>query len=198
MLKEKLHNYRIILASKSPRRQLLLKGLDIPFEIITIENIDESFPTHLKEDSIATYLSKQKANAYYHLLNKSTILITADTIVWFDNQILNKPVDRKDAIQMLQKLSDQMHIVYTGVSITYLEKQVTFCSETKVWFRKLKLEDIEYYVDHYEPFDKAGAYGAQEWIGYVAIKKIEGSYFNVMGLPVQKLYSELEQFINCI
>ena len=174
---------------------MLLKGLDIPFEVITLPDIDESFPAHLKESEVANYLSEQKAKAYQKLLNKNTIVITADTIVWFNNQVLNKPADREDAIQMLQKLSNQMHTVYTGVSITGYEKQTTFCSKTKVWFRELKLEDIEYYVDHYKPFDKAGAYGAQEWIGYVAIRKIEGSYFNVMGLPVQQLYSELEQFL---
>ena len=195
MLTEKLHNYQLILASQSPRRQLLLRGLDIPFEVITIPNIDESFPTNLKENEIAIYLSEQKAKAYKNIQNNNSIVITADTIVWFNNMVLNKPVNREDAIQMLQKLSNQMHIVYTGVSITSFEKQKTFCSETKVWFRELKLKDIEYYVDHYKPYDKAGAYGAQEWIGYVAIRKIEGSYFNVMGLPVQQLYSELEQFI---
>jgi septum formation protein len=195
MLKEKLTNYRLILASQSPRRQMLLKGLDLSFEVITYPEINESFPIHLKENNIATYLSEQKAKAYQNLLHANTIVITADTIVWFNDQVLNKPTDREDAIQMLQKLSNQMHIVYTGVSITGFEKQITFCSETKVWFRELKTDDIEYYVDHYKPYDKAGAYGAQEWIGYVAIRKIEGSYFNVMGLPVQQLYSELEQFL---
>ena len=196
MLHQKFEQLRLILASQSPRRQMLLKGLDIPFEVLTYPDIDESFPPHLKENEIAEYLSQQKAKSYSKLLNEKTIVVTADTIVWFDNKVLNKPSNREDAIQMLQTLSNQMHIVYTGVSITNSDKQKTFCSETKVWFRELKLTDIEYYVDQYKPYDKAGAYGAQEWIGYVAIKKIEGSYFNVMGLPVQQLYFELEQFVN--
>jgi len=196
MLHQKFEHLRLILASKSPRRQMLLKGLDIPFKVVTLPDIDESFPSDLKENKIAEYLSQQKAESYRKLLDEKTIVITADTIVWFNNQVLNKPSDRGNAIHMLQTLSNQMHIVYTGVSITSFNKQKTFCSETKVWFRELKHTDIEYYVDQYKPYDKAGAYGAQEWIGYVAIKRIEGSYFNVMGLPVQQLYFELEQFVN--
>ncbi len=195
MLKKILNNYRLVLASNSPRRQQLLKGLDIDFEVITFPGVDESFPGHLKGNEIATYLSRQKAESYNKLLDKNTIVITADTIVWFGNNVLNKPSDSKEAIQMLTLLSGQMHTVYTGVTITSLDDQFTFFSETKVWFKSLKEKDIEYYVENYKPFDKAGAYGAQEWIGYVAIERIEGSYFNVMGLPVQQLYSELERFL---
>ena len=198
MLKKLLNNYRLVLASNSPRRKQLLNGLDLEFEVITYPDIDESFPEILKGSEIASYLSKQKAKYYNNLLDKTTLVITADTIVWFDNKVLNKPDNRDMAIQMLSQLSGKMHVVYTGVSISSMDDQITFCSETKVWFKDLKQADIEYYVDHYKPFDKAGAYGAQEWIGYVAIQKIEGSYFNVMGLPVQQLYSELEKFLlNC-
>ena len=195
MLKKILNNYRLVLASNSPRRQQLLKGLDLEFEVITFPDVDETFPSHLKGSDIATYLSQQKAKAYSKLLDKNTLVITADTIVWLENNVLNKPKDSAEAIQMLKTLSGQMHTVFTGVSITSLDDQFTFFAETKVWFRKLNDKDIEYYVENYKPFDKAGAYGAQEWIGYVAIEKIEGSYFNVMGLPVQKLYSELERFL---
>lgn len=196
MLKKILNNYRLILASNSPRRQQLLKGLDLDFEVITFPGVDETFPDKLKGSEIASFLSVQKAKSYYKLLDKNTVVITADTIVWFNNNVLNKPSDHNEAVQMLRLLSGNMHIVYTGVTISSLDNQFTFISETKVWFRSLKEKDIEYYVENYKPFDKAGAYGAQEWIGYVAIEKIEGSYFNVMGLPVQQLYSELERFLS--
>jgi septum formation protein len=195
MLKEKLEPYRLILASQSPRRQLLLKGLDLQFEVITLKDIDESFPTNLKESDVSVFLAKQKAKAYHEIIDTKTIVITADTIVWYNNKVLNKPDNRDEAIKMLSQLSGNMHVVYTGVCITGHTKQCSFYSETKVWFADLSKEEIEYYVDHYKPYDKAGAYGAQEWIGYVAIKKIEGSYFNVMGLPVRQLYAELENFI---
>jgi septum formation protein len=195
MLQDKLSDYNLILASQSPRRQMLLKGLDLNFEVIVIPEIDESIPENLFEKDIAIYLSKHKAQSYKPILNNKTIVITADTIVWFDNKVLNKPFDKNEAIQMLKMLSGQMHIVYTGVCISSLNREITFCSETKVWFRNLSDSEIEFYVEKYKPYDKAGAYGAQEWIGYVAIEKIEGSYFNVMGLPVQQLYNELELFI---
>ncbi|MBI5542064.1 MAG: septum formation protein Maf [Bacteroidia bacterium] len=195
MLQDKLSEYNLILASQSPRRQMLLKGLDLNFEVIVIPEIDESIPDNLKGKDIAIYLSKHKAQSYKPILNNKTIVITADTIVWFDNKVLNKPVDKSEAIQMLKMLSGQMHIVYTGVCISSLKHEITFCSETKVWFRNLSDSEVEFYVEKYKPYDKAGAYGAQEWIGYVAIERIEGSYFNVMGLPVQQLYNELENFI---
>ncbi len=195
MLQDKLSEYNLILASQSPRRQMLLKGLDLNFEVIVIPEIDESIPDNLFEKDIAIYLSKHKAQSYKPILNNKTIVITADTIVWFDNKVLNKPADKNEAISMLKMLSGQMHIVYTGVCISTLNREKTFCSETKVWFRNLSDSEIEFYVENYKPYDKAGAYGAQEWIGYVAIERIEGSYFNVMGLPVQQLYNELEKFI---
>ena len=195
MLKKLLDNYRLVLASNSPRRQQLLKGLDLEFEAITYPDIDESFSENLRKEGIATFLSEQKAKAYQKLLDKTTIVITADTIVWFEDKVLNKPANKEEALDMLRTLSGKMHTVYTGVTLSSLDNQLTFYSETKVWFRALKEKEINYYLDTYQPYDKAGAYGAQEWIGYVAIEKIEGSYFNVMGLPVQKLYSELEKFL---
>lgn len=195
MLQDKLSEYNLILASQSPRRQMLLKGLDLNFEVIVIPEIDESIPDNLFDKDIALYLSKHKAQSYKPILNNKAIVITADTIVWFNNKVLNKPADKNEAVQMLKMLSGQMHIVYTGVCISTLNREKTFYAETKVWFRNLSDSEIEFYVEKYKPYDKAGAYGAQEWIGYVAIEKIEGSYFNVMGLPVQQLYNELELLI---
>ena len=195
MLRDKISKYRLILASNSPRRQQLLKGIDVNFEVITKPEIDELVPENIYAQDIAMFLAEHKAKSYNEFLNPLTIVITADTIVWFNNKVLNKPTNKDEAIRMLIELSDNMHIVYTGVCITTLKKQKTFYSETKVWFRNLSKSEIKYYVEKYKPYDKAGAYGAQEWLGYAAIERIEGSYFNVMGLPVQKLYSELEKFI---
>ena len=193
MLSEKLKNYHIILASKSPRRQLLLKGLDIPFEI-KIKEVEETFPLHLKREDIALFLCELKAAAFNDELDDKTLVITADTIVWINEQALNKPKDYNDAVNILTQLSGNMHEVITGVCLKTKEKTCSFYALTKVFFKKLSQEDIEYYVTHYKPYDKAGAYGAQEWIGYVAIERIEGSYFNVMGLPTRLLYEELLKF----
>ena len=190
MLKEKLSKYNLILASKSPRRQFLLKELGLDFEIRT-KNVDESFPKKLKGKQIAIFLCKKKAEAFKHELKSNDLLITADTIVWIDNKVLNKPAGYNEAVKMLKLLSEKMHTVYTGVSLTSAAKQQTFFAETKVFFKKLTDKEIDFYVRNYKPYDKAGAYGAQEWIGYVAVKKIIGSYFNVMGLPVKELYEEL-------
>lgn len=201
MLKEKLKQYRIILASKSPRRQFLLKELGLNFEIRT-KDVDESFPKKLKGKQIALYLCKKKAEAFKTELKRNDLLITADTIVWIKNKVLNKPADYNDAVKMLKLLSGKMHIVYTGVCImSPFEggghevpgdvRVRIFVSETKVYFKKLSDKEINFYVSEYKPYDKAGAYGAQEWIGYVGVKKIIGSYFNVMGLPVKELYEEL-------
>ena len=190
MLKEKLSKYNLILASKSPRRKFLLKELGLDFEIHT-KDIDESFPKKLKGKQIALYLCKKKADAFKEELRPNDLLITADTIVWINNKVLNKPADYNEAVQMLKLLSGKMHIVYTGVSITTSIIQKTFFAETKVFFKKLSDKEIDFYVHNYKPYDKAGAYGAQEWIGYVGVKKIIGSYFNVMGLPVKELYEEL-------
>lgn len=194
LLKEKYQNKNIILASKSPRRQELLKGLDIKFKIADIIDVEEQFPNNLKAEEIASYLSELKAKAYLTNLKAKDILITADTIVWNNNAVLNKPQNRAEAYKMIKDLSANNHIVYTGVTISSQKKQKTFVSATKVYFKQLTDEEIYYYIDNYKPYDKAGAYGIQEWIGFIGIEKIEGSYFNVMGLPVQKLHEELMKF----
>lgn len=185
--------YRLILASKSPRRQQLLSGLGFNFEIVTRE-VDESFPPQLKAQEIPLYLSKIKADAFNDLLDEKTIVLTADTVVWINDKVLNKPENEEEAYQMLRLLSGNMHEVFTGVTISSKFKHQSFFSKTNVYFKHLSDEEIWYYIKNYQPFDKAGAYGAQEWIGYVAIEKIEGSYFNVMGLPVKEVYEELIKF----
>ena len=185
-----LKSKRIILASQSPRRQQLLKGLDIEFEIVK-RDTDESFPTDLKQHEIAVYLSQKKAKAFGDLLDENTLVITCDTIVHFDGVILNKPTDRVEAISMLKQLSGRKHEVYTGVTLSSQQKTPSFYQETKVYFRNLSEQEVEYYIDNYKPYDKAGSYGVQEWLGYTGIDKIEGCFFNVMGLPLNKLYMEL-------
>lgn len=187
---EELKKYHFILASKSPRRQYLLKELGLNFDI-HIKEVDESFPPHLKAQEIPLFLSEKKANAFETELAEEEIVITSDTIVWIDNQVLNKPVDKADAIRMLQLLSGKMHEVYTGVCLKSKQKMKSFYACTKVYFKPLSMWEIEYYIKNYSPYDKAGAYGAQEWIGYIAVEKIEGSYFNVMGLPLKELYEQL-------
>lgn len=184
---------KLILASKSPRRQYLLKELGLSFEIITKE-VDETFPSELKAQEIPLYLCEHKANAFDRELNDNTIVITADTIVWVEGQVLNKPVDYADAVRMLELLSGKMHEVYTAVCLKSKKHTSSFYALTKVYFKHLSPEEIHYYVTNYQPYDKAGAYGAQEWIGYIGVEKIEGSYFNVMGLPVKELYEELLKF----
>lgn len=193
MLHEKLHLYQIILASKSPRREQLLKGLDIPF-IINVKEVAEEFPPHLKKEEIALYLAELKAAAYETEIDEKTLVITADTIVWINNTLLNKPKDYADAVSILNQLSGNMHEVITGVCLKTKNKTKSFYALTKVYFRTLTPQEIDYYISKYQPYDKAGAYGAQEWIGYTAIEKIEGSYFNVMGLPTRLLYEELMRF----
>jgi len=194
MLQENLKEFKIILASKSPRRQLLLKGLDINFEI-ELKNVEEVFPQHLKREDIAIFLCELKASAFENDIDDKTIVISADTIVWINEKILNKPKDANDAKQILLQLSGNMHEVITGVCLKSSKKTKSFYALTTVYFKKLSNQEIDFYVENYKPFDKAGAYGAQEWIGYVAIDKIEGSYFNVMGLPTSMLYKELLDFI---
>lgn len=184
---------RFILASKSPRRQYLLKELGIDFELQTKE-VDESFPPHLQREEIPLYLCKQKADAFEGDLDDNTIVITADTIVWINDHVLNKPENFDEAVAMLQELSGSMHEVFTGVCLKSKTKEVTFSALTKVYFRTLTQAEIEYYVNTCKPYDKAGAYGAQEWVGYVGVEKIEGTYFNVMGLPLYELYQELVKF----
>jgi len=194
MLIDKLKNYRIILASKSPRRQFLLSEIGVDFETLVVET-EESFPKHLKSYKIPLYLSRKKADAISLDLDEKTILITADTIVWINNSVINKPGNFNEAVKMLQTLSGNCHEVFTGVTIKSKSKQISFYAQSKVYFRKLKKKEIEYYVEHFKPYDKAGAYGIQEWIGYIGIKKIEGSFYNVMGLPITLLYSKLAEFM---
>ena len=189
-----LSRYNIIIASNSPRRKELLSGLNIPYEIKTLPDIDESYPDSLAGEDIAIYIAKEKANAYLDQLDENTLLITADTIVLLDGKVYGKPSDETDAKQMLRDLSGKTHQVITGVCITTKDKQVSFGVSSEVRFSKLDDDEIEYYVSNYKPFDKAGAYGVQEWIGYVAVEYISGSYFNIMGLPIQRLYRELKKF----
>lgn len=190
----KLTDYRIVLASNSPRRKELLAGIDVEYEIRMLPNIDESYPKTIPEDDVAEYLAKKKASAYLHDLKDDELLITADTIVLLDGMIIGKPVDEADAIRMLKLLAGKTHRVITGVCLATKKKQVIFSDTAFVTFGNLSEEEIKYYVLNYKPFDKAGAYGVQEWIGYVAVERIEGSYFNVMGLPIYKVYKELKKF----
>lgn len=193
MMLDNLKDYRIILASKSPRRKQLLEGLNLPFEVI-VREVDEVFPEGLSMEEIPVYLAKLKAEPFLKEQEDKILVITADTIVWIDGEVLGKPLDHQHAAEMLRKLSGRKHVVVTGLCITSNEKQVAFSSVTDVHFKELSDEEIEYYLDMYHPYDRAGAYGVQEWIGYIAIDRIEGSYFNVMGLPVQRLYEELRSF----
>ncbi len=187
MLKEKLKDYNIILASGSPRRQQFFKDLNIDFTI-EVKKVDEIYPDHLKGTAITDYLADLKSKAYN--LSAKDILITSDTIVWLENQALGKPKDAADAFKMLRKLSGKKHQVITSISIKNLHFQKIINDVTTVSFKVLTNEEINYYIKNYKPFDKAGGYGIQEWIGFIGIDKIEGSYFNVVGLPVHKLYQE--------
>ena len=190
----KFNNYKIILASKSPRRQQLLREMGIEFEI-RLKHVDESFPASLDKEEVALYLCEKKANAFLtEELKDNELLITADTIVCLDGEILNKPNDRGHAIEMIEKLSGKKHEVITGICLRSAKKMKSFFVSTDVYFKVLSLDEIEYYVDNYKPYDKAGSYGIQEWIGYIGIEKIEGSYFNVVGLPTARLYEELKKF----
>lgn len=190
----KLTDYRIILASNSPRRKELLSGIGVKYEFRMLPDIDESYPETVSADEVAGYLAEKKASAYLPELNVDELLITADTVVLLDSIVIGKPSDEADAIRMLQLLSGKTHKVITGVCLTSKKKQVVFSDTAYVTFGELSREEISYYVSNYKPYDKAGAYGVQEWIGYVAVEKIEGSYFNVMGLPIFKVYKELKQF----
>lgn len=193
MLNEKFKNYKIILASGSPRRQQFLKELDIDFEI-RLKEIEEIFPDHLQAEEITDFLAKLKASAFENDLHDNEVLITSDTIVWLENKALGKPIDASHAVKMLTKMSGKTHKVMTSVCIKTTQKELVFNDETLVTFASLTLEEIEYYLNNYQPFDKAGSYGIQEWIGLVAIEKIVGSYANVVGLPTHKLYKELMNF----
>lgn len=180
---------KLILASNSPRRKELLGGLGIPFEVRVLQGIDESYPETVPTDKIAEFIATNKAKAYDVAADE--ILITADTVVIVDDEILGKPADADDARQMLHKLSGKSHHVITGVSLKSYDKQKTFSVDTEVTFKTLSESEIDYYVTRYKPFDKAGAYGIQEWIGYIGVTSLRGSYFNVVGFPVQRIYDEL-------
>ncbi len=194
-LLEEINSYDIILASKSPRRQQLLSELGIKYRVVTDIETEETYPPGLDRHEIPVYLAKSKAEHYRGELTERSVLITADTIVWFSDMIMPKLSDPGEAKVMLKQLSGKMHEVYTGVNIKSVAKETEFYAGTRVYFRDLSDSEIGYYVDTYMPMDKAGAYGIQEWIGYVGIERIEGSFYNVMGLPVQQLYQELIKFL---
>lgn len=187
--------YHIILASQSPRRKFLLHETGLEFEVL-VKSTDESFPPELKAQEIALYVSEQKAMAFnFNELPENALLITADTIVWLDNELIGKPSSSSEAKEILTRLSGRNHTVCTGICFRTANNFHSFYVNTEVYFRELEEHEIDYYIEHYKPFDKAGAYGVQEWIGYVGVEKIEGSYYNVMGLPVQRVYIELKKFI---
>lgn len=195
ILHERLKQFRLILGSQSPRRQQLLADAGIEYELAPRFECDELFPEDMPAADVAEYLSRLKSEAYPEVLQERDILLTADTVVVAEGKILGKPADRDEAIEMLQMLSDNEHEVITGVSLRSASTMQSFSAHSKVRFRKLSDEEIIYYIDTYKPMDKAGSYGIQEWIGYVGIEGIEGSFFNVMGLPIQRVWCELEKFI---
>ena len=199
-----MKDYKIILASNSPRRKELLAGLDMPFEVKVLKGIDESYPSTLGPYETAQYIASKKADAYRGLLADGILILTADTVVIAPTEdeqndkegrgiILGKPKDAEDAKRLLRMLSGKTHHVVTGVCLTTVKEQHQFSVTTEVTFKSLSEEEIEYYVSKYKPFDKAGAYGIQEWIGYIGCTGLKGSYYNVMGLPVQRIYEELSQ-----
>ena len=181
------------MASNSPRRKELLEGLGLPFEVRVLKGVDESFPADLPVSEVARYIAEKKADAYQQTMGNDELVITADTVVIVGNEILGKPVDEADAIRMLCLLSGKTHQVTTGVCLLTTAQKHAFDVTTDVTFKVLNDEEIHYYVTHYKPFDKAGAYGIQEWIGYIGVTCLHGSYYNVMGLPVQRIYNELLQ-----
>lgn len=188
---DNLKKYKIILASNSPRRKELLSGLGVEYEVRTLPDVDESYPVALQGADIPLYIAGKKAGAYRALMQPDELMITADTIVWLDGKVLGKPRDREDALRMLHAMSGRTHEVFTGVCLTTTTWQRSFSARTEVRFAELTPEETAYYVDTCHPLDKAGAYGVQEWIGFVGVEYIAGSYYNVMGLPVQRLYREL-------
>lgn len=188
-----LPKYNYILASKSPRRQELIHDLGIDFRVEIME-VDENYPAELYREEIPVFLAELKAKPFRGILAENDLLITADTIVWLDGEVFGKPVDREDAFRILKKLSGKEHQVISGVCLTGKEKQKSFFSISNVSFRELSDKEIYFYIDEFKPYDKAGAYGIQEWIGYIGITHIEGSFYNVMGLPVQQLYKEIISF----
>lgn len=188
---DNLEKYKVILASGSPRRRELMAGLGVNYEVRILPDVDESYPHTLQGEEIPLYIAKEKADAYIPMMQPDELIITADAIVWLDGKVLGKPRDREDALQMLRTMSGRTHEVFTGVCITTTDWQRSFTAQTEVRFATLSEEEIAYYVDNFQPMDKAGAYGVQEWIGFIGVENISGSYYNIMGLPVQKLYREL-------
>ena len=191
---ERINQYRVILGSRSPRRQQLLKGLGIQFEVIVADDEDEYFPSDLEKVEIPVFLASRKSFLYKKYVDNNTLVI-ADTIVWIDNKVVGKPVNHDQAVDILRSLSGRKHQVLTGVCLKTISKETAFYEISDVYFRKLVPEEIDYYVSNWKPFDKAGAYGIQEWIGYIGIEKIKGSYFNIMGLPTERLFLELKKFV---
>ncbi len=190
---DNLKKYKVVLASNSPRRKELLGGLGIGYEVKTMPDIDESYPDGLSMEEVPVYIARSKADAYRPLMQPDELIITADTIVWLDGVVMGKPKDEEEACDMLRRLSGQTHQVVTGVCLTTIDRQQSFATVTDVTFDRLTEEEITHYVSCYQPMDKAGAYGIQEWIGYVGVRSIKGSYFNVVGLPIQRLYQELKR-----
>lgn len=195
LLHEKLKNYRLLLASQSPRRRELIARCGLPCELVPNFECEERFPAGTPAEEVPVFLAQLKSRSYPHPLGDREILLTADTVVVLDGEVLGKPRDREEAVAMLRRLSGRGHTVVSGVALRSASRTHLFEARTEVCFRPLADEEIEHYVDTCKPFDKAGAYGIQEWIGYVAIERIEGSFYNVMGLPIQKLYVELDKFL---
>ncbi len=195
LLHEKLRSYRLLLASQSPRRRELMTGCGLPYELAPAYSCDEVYPDKLAAEEVPGYLSQLKSDACPWQLEPNDILMTADTVVVLDGCVLGKPRDRDDAFAMLRSLSGRRHTVVSGVTFRTRDRRHTFAARSEVWFRPLSDEEIAYYLDAHRPYDKAGSYGIQEWIGYAAIERIDGSFYNVMGLPVQRVYVELEKFI---
>jgi len=195
MNQEILKHYNLLLGSKSPRRQALLKALGLHYSLVEID-VEETYPSELKGADIAMYLCELKADAFDNsLIADDSILVTADTIVWLDGKYIGKPSGKSEAIEMLKQLSGKKHSVYTGICLKTSIRKAVFHSHTLVTFRELTTDEIDYYVSHHKPYDKAGSYGIQDWIGYIGITGIEGCYYNVMGFPVQLFYEELAKFI---
>ena len=191
---ENLKKYNILLASKSPRRRELLREIRVPFHTISIGKIAEDYPADMEAARVPEYLSQLKAEAYSSTIKDDEMIITADTVVILDGKIYGKPADSEEAVRMLRELSGKTHQVVTGVTVATRDKRVSFACSTDVEFAEIADEDIRYYVDNYRPLDKAGAYGIQEWIGCVAVRGIRGSFYNVMGLPIHRLYEVLRRF----
>jgi septum formation protein len=194
VIADSLNKYKLILASRSPRRQQLLRELGLKFDVL-VRDYSETYPEDLDGEEIARYVAHGKAILFRNEISDNEIVITADTIVWCNGRVLGKPADYEDAIRILKEISGNTHEVITGVCIYSTIKEKIFSVSTKVTFDTLSEEEMSYYVEKFKPYDKAGAYGIQEWIGIIACSHIEGSYFNVVGLPVQRLYKELQEFI---